>query len=186
MGRILSKIILRLFGWKYLGTAPNEKKYVVIPVPHTSMMDFVWGKLAFASQNVNPVIFIKKEAFKFPMGILLRWLGAMPVDRGRGATGLVEQVIHHFDTNDNFKVCITPEGTREFTKKWKKGFYFIAQKANVPIYLGIIDYRKKICTMGERFVPSGDLEKDMAYINQYYRRINSLPKYPDKFSFDFS
>lgn len=186
MGKIISIVIMRLFGWRYEGPVPTEKKYVVISVPHTSMVDFVWGKFAFASKNVNPVIFIKKEAFKFPLGILLKWLGAKPVNRGRGAVGLVDQVIHHFNKNDEFKVCITPEGTRKLTKRWKRGFYFIAQKANVPIYLGLIDYRKKVCSIGERFDPTGDISKDMEFIREYYKRINAQPKHPERFTLDFN
>lgn len=182
MGKWVSYFLMRLAGWKYTGEVPHEKKYLVISVPHTSMWDFVWGKLAFTSVNTKPVIFIKKEAFKFPLGILLKWLGAKPVNRGRGAVGLIEQIIHHYKKNDEFMVCITPEGTREKVKKWKKGFYFIAQKAEIPIYLGIIDYATKTCSIGERFIPTGNLDKDMEVIRAYYHHKKPKPKYPEKFN----
>ena len=177
---------MRLGGWRYVGNVPQEKKYVVISVPHTSMWDFVWGKFAFSSKRVNPVIFIKKESFFFPLGILLRWLGAIPVDRTGGASGLVEQVIGLFESHDNFTVCITPEGTREKVTKWKKGFYYIAQKANVPIYLGIIDYRNKTLTIGEQFFPTGDITSDMEFIREHYKKANPEARYPENFTFDFS
>jgi len=38
---------------------------------------------------------------------------------------------------------ISPEGTRSRVEKWKTGFYYIAQKANVPIVLMYMDYKKK-------------------------------------------
>lgn len=186
MGRIISVLIMRLFGWRYEGEAPKEKKYVVISVPHTSKLDFVWGKFAFSSKGVKPIIFIKKEAFKFPLGILLKWLGAKPVNRGRGAIGLVEQIIHHFNKNDEFIVCITPEGTRDLRKKWKRGFYFIAQQAKVPIYLGYVDYNKKVCSIGQRFEPTGDINTDMKQIRDYYIELNPQPKHSEKFTFDFT
>ncbi|MGD9992702.1 MAG: 1-acyl-sn-glycerol-3-phosphate acyltransferase [Salinivirgaceae bacterium] len=186
MRRRISYLLMRLGGWRYIGEAPRDKKFVVIAVPHTSMWDFVWGKFAFSSKGVNPVIFIKRESFFFPLGILLRWLGARPVNRGRGAVGLVDQVIHYFNTSDTFQVCITPEGTRDLESKWKKGFYFIAQKTGVPIYLGIIDYKNKILTIGDKLIPSGNVEEDMALIREYYKRHNPQAKYPEKFTFDFS
>lgn len=186
MGRWISLLLLKLSGWKYIGETPVDKKFVVISVPHTSMWDFVWGKFAFSVKGVNPVIFIKKESFFFPLGILLRMLGARPVNRGRGAVGLVEQVIHYFETNDTFQVCITPEGTREKVSKWKRGFYFIAKKANVPIYLGLVDYKHKILTIGERFMPTDDINADMLYIKAYYKKHNPQAKHPEKFTFDFS
>jgi len=186
MGHLLGYLLMRLGGWRYVGDVPSEEKYVVISVPHTSMWDFVWGKFAFSSKHVNPYIFIKKESFFFPLGILLRWLRAKPVDRSKGATGLVEQVITQFEKHDNFQVCITPEGTREKVTKWKKGFYYIAQKANVPIYLGIIDYGVKTLTIGERFIPTGDIAKDMETIKDYYKNANPKAKHPENFTLDFS
>lgn len=186
MGKFTGRLIMRLGGWSYAGALPTDKKYVVISVPHTSVWDFVWGKLAFMAIGEKPAIFIKKESFFFPVGPILKALGAKPVNRGKGAVGLVDQVIHHFEKNNRFSVCITPEGTRSKVKKWKKGFYFIAQKANIPIYLGIIDYRKKVLEYGERFIPTGDIPKDMEYIKNYYLQRNALPKHPENFSWDIN
>ncbi len=187
MVKAIARFVLWCTGWHYDGNPPDDKKFVVISAPHTSMMDFVLGWLHFRSVGVKPVIFIKKELFKFPLGILLKGLGAKPVNRGRGAVGLVEQVLHHFEQNDAFIVTITPEGTRELTTRWKRGFYFIAEKAKVPIYLGRIDYKSKIATIGNtKLYPSGDIEKDLAIIRDYYKKMNPQPKHPEKFTFDFS
>lgn len=186
MGRIISKFLLWISGWKYIGSVPTEDKYVIISVPHTSMWDFVWGKLAFTSKRVYPIVFIKKETFFFPLGYLLRALGARPVDRGPKAFSLVDQMLEYFNQNEKFCICITPEGTRSKVTKLKKGFYYIAQKANVPIYLGIIDYGTKTMQIGQKFIPTGDIQKDMEFINQYYRKANPQPKYTDQFTPDFS
>lgn len=186
MSHLIYNMLMRLGGWRYIGAVPKEKKYVIISVPHTSMWDFVWGKFAFGSKKVNPAIFIKKESFFFPLGGLLRALNAKPVNRGAGAAGLVDQVLEHFEKNDSFSVCITPEGTREKVKRWKKGFYFIAEKANIPIYLGIIDYKRKVMTIGERFNPTGDYTKDMEYIRSYYIKHDPHPKHKEKFNWEIA
>lgn len=186
MGKHISSFLLKLGGWRYVGDRPVDKKYVVISVPHTSMWDFVWGKLAFSSIGEKPTIFIKKEAFFFPLGTFLKTLGAIPVDRSNGATGLVEQIIHFFESNQQVNVCITPEGTRLKVKRWKKGFYYIAHKSNVPVYLGFINYKNKTLGYGERFIPTGNIDEDIKYINKYYTNLNLHPKHPEQFSIDFS
>jgi len=147
------------------------------------MWDFVWGKFTFASVGEHPSIFIKKEMFFFPMGLLLKALGAKPINRSHSA-GVVEQAIEYFNKNDKFSVCITPEGTRNRTKKLKRGFYFIAKQANVPIYLGFLNYSDKTVGFGERFMPTGNVEADMAYIHEYYVNLNPIAKHADQFTLD--
>ncbi|MBR5167024.1 MAG: 1-acyl-sn-glycerol-3-phosphate acyltransferase [Salinivirgaceae bacterium] len=175
--------ILKLFGWTVVGDFPTDKKYVVISLPHTSMWDFVWGKITFASAGERPVVFIKKEMFFFPLGLLLKALGARPINRSHSA-GMVEQVLEYFNKNERFSVCITPEGTRKRTNKLKRGFYFIAKQANVPVYLGFLSYKDKTVGFGERYMLSGDIEKDMAYIHEYYVKLNPAAKHPENFSLD--
>ena len=63
-------------------------------------------------------------------------------------------------------MVFTPEGTRSYNDKWKKGFYYIAQAANVPIYIGYIDYKKKIGGFHSLFEPTGDVEADIAYLKK--------------------
>ena len=62
--RRFNALVLKLFGWTVVGNFPTDKKYVVISLPHTSMWDFVWGKITFASAGERPVVFIKKEMFE--------------------------------------------------------------------------------------------------------------------------
>ena len=64
----------------------------------------------------------------------------------KGACGsctvLVDNVATIFGQQDSFYVIITPEGTRSLNTNWKRGFYYIAKQANVPIALGYLDYKK--------------------------------------------
>jgi len=52
--------------------------------------------------------------------------------------------------------------------KWKTGFYYIAQGAEVPIVLGFLDYKRKVGGIGPVFFPTGDIEADIREIRTYY------------------
>jgi 1-acyl-sn-glycerol-3-phosphate acyltransferase len=68
-----------------------------------------------------------------------------------------------------FKLCITPEGTRSRVEEWKKGFYFIALKAQLPILLYGVDYERKLIQCTRTMIPSGDLNADMREIKLYFK-----------------
>ncbi|MFO7922266.1 MAG: lysophospholipid acyltransferase family protein [Bacteroidales bacterium] len=179
MIRILSRCILRIWGWKMVGTIPSVNKYLVIAAPHTSNWDYVIGKLFYLSFGVKAKIMIKKELFYFPLGGILRVLGGIPVDRSK-KTDIVDQMIREFKNSDSFILTITPEGTRKKVSDWKTGFHRIATGAGVPVLPGFFDYRKKVVGTGD-FIPlSGNLEQDMINVKKFYRDIN--PKYPENFS----
>lgn len=80
----------------------------------------------------------------------------------------------------SFVLCITPEGTRSLNPEWKKGFYFIAQKANIPILLYGADYEKKLIQCTKKMIPSGDVDKDMREIKLYFKDFKG--KKPEKFT----
>jgi 1-acyl-sn-glycerol-3-phosphate acyltransferase len=79
-----------------------------------------------------------------------------------------------------FHLCITPEGTRSRTGEWKKGFYFIALKAGLPILLYGVDYERKLIQCTQTVIPSGDLESDMRTIKLYYQHFKG--KKPENFT----
>ena len=79
-----------------------------------------------------------------------------------------------------FHLCITPEGTRSLNPDWKKGFYFIAQKAGLPILLYGLDYEKRLIQCTKTIIPCGDLEKDMREIKLYFKDFRG--KIPNKFT----
>jgi 1-acyl-sn-glycerol-3-phosphate acyltransferase len=178
--RILAKWLLGLMGWKVSHGMPEGiHKAVVIMAPHTSNWDFVYGRLGFASRGVKPKIMIKKESFFFPLGIILHALGAVPVDRGL-STGTVKKITAMIAENESFFLLITPEGTRKLSKNWKKGYYFIAQQAKVPIVMGFLDYKTKTGGIGPVLYPSGDYEADLKIIQDFYK--DKKAKYPELFN----
>ena len=176
----LSRIILRLFGWHTHAALPEGiVKAVVIVAPHTSYWDFVIGRMTFWSSKFKIRVLIKKEVFFFPLGWLLRHLGGVPVARGH-KNNMVGQVTELFQKFPAMVVVITPEGTRKKVRHWKKGFYHIAMEANVPIALAFIDYKTKTGGIGPLFYPTGNYEKDLAVIVEFYR--DKKGRHPEQFN----
>ncbi|MCT4560353.1 MAG: 1-acyl-sn-glycerol-3-phosphate acyltransferase [Crocinitomicaceae bacterium] len=168
MGKLLFSI-LKLFGWKIDPKSPQGvKKCVVVMGPHTSNWDFIIGRIAFGHYKVKAKFLIKKELFFPPMGWLLKALGGIPVDRQKGSN-LTDQAVKIIMNSDEIFMVFTPEGTRSYNPKWKRGFYYIAQKAQVPIYVGYIDYKKKIGGFDSLFEPTGNVEAD---IQELKRRLS--------------
>ena len=79
-----------------------------------------------------------------------------------------------------FHLCITPEGTRSRNPEWKKGFYFIALKAKMPILLYGLDYERKLIQCTKTVNPSGDLNTDMREIKMYFKDFKG--KKPENFT----
>jgi 1-acyl-sn-glycerol-3-phosphate acyltransferase len=168
-------LILKLFGWKIDPNPPTGvKKCVIAMGPHTSNWDFIIGRMTFAHYGVNAKFLIKKELFFFPFGIILKALGGIPVDRDKGAN-LTDQAVKYIKAQNEVFMVFTPEGTRSYNPNWKKGFYYIAQRAKVPIYIGYIDYKKKIGGFHSLFHPTGDANKDIETIK------GILSKYEGRF-----
>ena len=80
----------------------------------------------------------------------------------------------------SFHLCITPEGTRSRTEEWKKGFYYIALKADLPILLYGLDYESKTIQCTKMIVPDGNIEEQMKEIKTYFRNFKG--KHPEKFT----
>ncbi len=179
MTQLLSKLILRLVGWKYKRTVPYIKKSVVCVAPHTSNWDFIIAKLSYtATAPGMPRFFMKKEWFFFPLGLLLTAIGGIPVNRKKRGS-LTEEVAAEFAKRDSFHIGVTPEGTRKPVKEWKKGFYHIALKAEVPIQLAYIDYHKKECGITKIFYPTGNEKEDILEIRRFYDTVTA--RFPKQF-----
>lgn len=146
---------------------PEARKCVLLFAPHTSITDFIVGKIALVAMGVKTTFLIKKEMFFFPLGFLLKKLGGMPVDR-KHVKKFPVYAANYIKEQDEIALLLSPEGTRKLNKQWKRGFYYIAQEANVPIVLGYLDYRSRRGGVGPAFYPTGDYEKDLAEIEKFY------------------
>lgn len=180
--KTLSGIILKAFGWKIMGEYPDQKKSIIIIAPHTSNWDLILGKLYLHEKGVKNSVLVKKEMFFFPMNFIMRAIGTVPVDRKNKKNNVVTQAAAYFKQNKEFCLVIAPEGTRRKVMRWKKGFFYIAQKAQVPIVVSYIDYKKKEVGIKKVLNDTSDMIKTMKEINNIYMNVNA--KYPDKFTLD--
>jgi 1-acyl-sn-glycerol-3-phosphate acyltransferase len=105
-------------------------------------------------------------------------MGGIPVDRGRSSK-MVDQLVDLFNKSESLVIVITPEGTRKPVKHWKKGFYHIANQAQVPIALVYLDYAKKEGGVGKVIFPDGNIEAQFQEIMEFYK--GRTGKHPEKF-----
>lgn len=165
-------------GFKDDVSEPFPEKYIIALAPHTSNWDFVIGMLYCRAKGFRCNFLMKKEWFFWPLGILMHRLGGIPVFRNK-QMGMTDIVAEQAMKMKSFRLCITPEGTRKPVTEWKKGFYYIALKANLPILLYALDYRTKTITCTRTFYPTGDAEKDILEIKNYYKDFTG--RHPEKF-----
>lgn len=174
-------MLYKHLGWTKNVTEVHPDKYIISLAPHTSNWDFLIGQLYMRAENLNANFLMKKEWFFWPLGILARKVGGIPVYRSK-KTHMTNQLAEIAKKREKFCLTITPEGTRSKNPQWKKGFYFIALEAEIPILLYAIDYERKLIQCTRTFVPTGDVEADMKVIKQYYKDFKG--KHPEKFSIE--
>lgn len=166
----LSWVALKLTGWEIKGPPPAEKKYVLIGAPHTSNWDFPLGLAIFFVLKFDVTFLGKHTLFWGPFGVIMRWLGGLPVDR-RSSHNVVEEMTKTMKDADRMILVIAPEGTRSKVDNWKRGFYHIAHGAGVPIYCGFVDFENKQAGIGPIFHTTGDVDKDMVELQAFYKGI---------------
>ncbi len=170
--------ILKWFGWSVDISVPDYPKCIICVAPHTSNWDFVLGELAIRSVGRRAGFMMKSSWFFFPLGILLRKIGGVPVERKNKKGSLVEAMVQRFRTEPRLTLAIAPEGTRKRVACWHTGFLRIACEAGVPVALGAIDFPSKRIQVTDMFEPTGDIDADIAAIKAFYRPFTG--RYPAK------
>lgn len=165
---LLAKIGLKLKGWEVVGGKPEDKKYVLIAAPHTSNWDFLLLVCAAFSLDLKIYWMGKHTLFPKYIGWIPKWFGGVPVVRSR-KNNLVDQMATHFKESEHMVLAVPAEGTRSNTDYWKTGFYRIAEQAGVPIGMSFVDFGRKQTGIGPLFMPSGDLNKDVEIIADFYK-----------------
>jgi 1-acyl-sn-glycerol-3-phosphate acyltransferase len=97
-------------------------------------------------------------------------LGGTPVDRTK-SNKLVDAVINLFNSKEEFRLALSPEGTRKKVAHWKTGFYYIAKGAKVPVVMATLDFENKKLKISEPYYVTGDLEKDFEHFNLFYKNV---------------
>jgi 1-acyl-sn-glycerol-3-phosphate acyltransferase len=164
-------ILNRILGWKVENSFPIEpRKYIIIAAPHTSWIDFPIAILARMSQGTMVHFIGKGSLFKWPFGYFFRGLGGTPVDRTK-SNKLVDAVVDLFNSKEEFRLALSPEGTRKKVAHWKTGFYYIAKGANVPIVMATLDFENKKMKISEPYYLTEDLEKDFDHFKLFYKNV---------------
>ena len=179
MKRLCRWILYKRMGWRTDTTVEHPDKYIICLAPHTSNWDFILGQLYMRAEGYRINFMMKKEWFWGPLGSFFKSIGGIPVWRSK-KTSMTDNLAETAKNAESFHLCITPEGTRSRNPDWKKGFYYIALKAQIPILLYGLDYEKRLIQCTRSIVPSGDGEKEMRDIKLYFKDFTG--KKPDLFT----
>ena len=180
MKRFCSFLLYNLLGWKKHVTEQHPGKYIICLAPHTSNWDFIIGQLYARAEGLDINFLMKKEWFFWPLGPIFRSWGGIPVYRDKKHASLTQTLVETANGRETFRLCITPEGTRRANPDWRKGFYYIALGAQLPVLLYGLDFEKKLIECTRTFLPTGDVDADMHEIKQYY--VSYKGKKPDQFA----
>jgi 1-acyl-sn-glycerol-3-phosphate acyltransferase len=176
----VASLALRAAGWTFETELPREKKYIVLAVPHTSNWDGLL-LLALSKAIRLPIAWmITADWVRGPLGVVLRRLGAVAIDRDR-AGDVVGPMIVELGRRDEMVLVIPPEGTRGRAEHWKSGFYRIALGADVPVVPGYLDYGRKRAGFGPPLRMTGDVHADMDRIRAFYEQAAPTALVPGDF-----
>jgi 1-acyl-sn-glycerol-3-phosphate acyltransferase len=159
---------MKMLGWTAVMVPPASSKYVLIGYPHTSNWDFLYALLWGMASGTRFRWIGKQELFPPVLGSIMRWLGGIPVNRGKAKGDFVTKVAQIFSQHDSLWVVVAPEGTRSRAEYWRSGFYYMALEAGVPLALAYLDYRKKEVGVGGYYTLTGNLEADFEQIKAFY------------------
>ena len=179
---------LKAKGWNYKDDTGEELgSFVALGAPHTSNWDFITAMtIIYKSKNVSSKFIIKASWMKFPLSIFFKAVGGIGIDREAVAenkdVSSTDTFSKMFHQDKKIAIWISPEGTRSFRDKWKTGFYYIAQKAKVPIVLAYADWKTKTLGLGKVVHLTDDFEADLRKVMDFYSQIHG--KIPEKFAAD--
>ena len=74
-------LLYKHLGWTTEITEDHPDKFIICLAPHTTNWDFILGQLYSGAQGMQSNFLMKKEWFFFPLGILFKRLGGIPVIR---------------------------------------------------------------------------------------------------------
>ena len=165
--RWLGRLLMRLTGWKTTGHFPKDQRVILVAGPHTSNWDFVLAMSLILSLDVNIHWVGKHSIFKKGFRRLLRKMGGIPVNRAN-PEALKNEIHNITEKFKGFIIAISPEGTRKKVDRLKSGFLRIANETNSKIMMVGVDFSKKTIELGDFYSPSGDVEKDLKFIKEYF------------------
>lgn len=165
----IAKLILKMMGgWKIEGDMPRDiSKFIIIAADHTSNWDFAIGMAVKWFFRLKAGFFAKHSLFFWPLGVLMRALGGVPVERSRSGNR-VQDAVDEINKSENFVLVIAPEGTRSKVARWKTGFYHIARGADIPVVPVGFDFTNKRVVVGEAMDMTGDVKNDFQRMHRFF------------------
>ena len=177
---VIASAMLKASGWRTVGEIPNISQAVVLALPHTSNVDGVYAIPSLFALDLQISIMGKHTLFKIPvLAQLMHWMGIVPIDRDNKGS-VLQSSIDKFKTGEPLFLGLSPEGTRDYTEKWKTGFYYLAVGADVPILPVAMDYNTKEIRFMPLVYPTGDIDVDLPKIYAHYRGV--IPRHPERLS----
>lgn len=177
---VIASALLKAAGWRTVGEIPNIPQAVVLALPHTSNVDGVYAIPSLFALDLKISIMGKHTLFKIPgIAQLMHWIGVIPIDRSNKGS-VLQASIDKFKTGKPLFLGLSPEGTRDYTEKWKTGFYYLAMGAGVPILPVALDYNTKEIRFMSLVYPTGNIEADLPKIYAQYQGV--IPRHPERLS----
>jgi len=175
----LGKTLQKISGRKVEGEIPNLKKFILVGAPHTSNWDFVHALILIWAIDLKLNVLAKHTLFNIPfLKNILSGIGGIPVDRDNPQL-VVDKVSKLTEGDGGVIIGLTPEGTRKRVEKWKSGFLRIADQTESKIVLIGINFETKTCSFSGFFEPTGDNDRDIEFIKNFYKKFK--PKIPSNF-----
>ncbi len=168
--RMAARVVCKVLGWEYVGGL-DRPKVLFLAAPHTSNWDAFYMLLCAYAIGIRVSWLGKKSLFKPPVfGWWMRQLGGIEVDRSRGLD-TVSATAKVFEGREALYLGLAPSGTRSRRDHWRSGFYHIARKADVPLLLGFLDYKRKRGGCGPIVDLTGNVTEDMDKIRAFYSTV---------------
>ena len=161
------RLALRTAGWRFAGAVPNLPKAVFIVAPHTSNWDFAVGVAAMFALGLRVTFLGKGSLFRWPLGIVMRWLGGFPVDRA-ASHNVVDQTIGLIRRADRITLGLSPEGTRRKLPAWRTGFHYVARGAGIPIVPVALDYGTRTIRFFEPRAAGATADADLESLGRLF------------------
>jgi len=166
----LGRWMLRLMRWRVEGHIPDEPRFVIAIGPHTSNWDFVLGAAAMFALDIDLAFLGKHTLFRGPLGVLMRAMGGMPVDRA-ARHGVVGQAIDAFRARHQLVLAIAPEGTRKGAGQLRSGCVHIAHGAGVPVLIATIDGAARVVRLGPLLDREAAPQSTLATLEAHFANV---------------
>ena len=170
--QFLSKLLLNFFGWSFSSDGPILNKCVLIAAPHTSNWDFPMMLAYGFKLNLKYYWLGKNTLFFGPIGVILRKLGGISVDRSK-KNDFVSILSKEIAMKEECILIIPPEGTRSRSNHWRSGFLHIARTADVPIVFGRLDYKKRNLTFSRHISGRLSDKEIMEFAAMFYVDVSA-------------